>query len=216
MKQSGLNISHVWHHAQPVRNASQFQISMPTLLGCLPMPLGPRPAVPTSRGHYPPFRPQSQDTIHTYYTRIESPGLRNDTLNGNTTSGSQPMPYAWHAPSPDRLPKTTPWFRLGETIISKGGARHRNFHTSVTHCLYRTTVWFSGLDALFRPRLHEMLALTAVCRMEPVASVSHSLALVEFGSQGLHTKGVEYGHCTVRARACEAVGAGATSETSKQ
>jgi hypothetical protein len=47
-------------------------------------------AVSTSSIHHPLFRPQSQDTIHTYcttqYARIESPGLRNDTHNGNTKS----------------------------------------------------------------------------------------------------------------------------------
>lgn len=93
MKHSGLNVGHIWHHAQPLENASQFQISIPTLLGCLPTPLGLRPAVSTTSTHSSSFRPQSQDTIHTYYTRIEDSRLRNETHKGNTTSGSQPMPY---------------------------------------------------------------------------------------------------------------------------
>lgn len=36
----------------------------------------------------------------------------------------QPLPRSpharWHAPSPARLPQTTPWFRLGETAGFKG------------------------------------------------------------------------------------------------
>lgn len=84
MKHSGLNVGHTWHHAQPLENASQFQISIPTQLGCLPMTMGLPPKVPTCSIHYPSFRPQSQDTIHTYCTRIESPGLRNDTHTRET------------------------------------------------------------------------------------------------------------------------------------
>lgn len=136
MKHSGLNVGHIWHHAQPFENASQFQISIPTPLGCLPTPLGLPSKVPTSSIHYTSFRPQSQDTIHTYYTGSECPRCRNDTHTRETPRQDrnpcptaptiQPNHAGWHAPSPDRLPKTTPWFRLGETSTSQG-ATHRFF-----------------------------------------------------------------------------------------
>lgn len=109
MNHSGLNLSHTWHHAQPLQNASQFQISIPTLLGRLPTPLGLPSRVPTSSIHYPSFPPQSQDTIHTHGTRIESSGLRNDTHTRETHNQDRnPMPYCPLQPRPSRLARALP------------------------------------------------------------------------------------------------------------
>lgn len=209
MNHSGLNLSHTWHHAQLSRDASQFQISIPTLLGRLPMPLGLPSKVPTSSIHYPSFPPQSQDTIHTHDTRIESSGLRNDMHTREThTSGSQPHalqpPYnrdqaGWHAPSPDRLPKTTPWFRLGETTTPNGtmdrGAPCTKFLSYATHGPDRITAWLKRLNPRILEATHVVgknSSSSPCLAWEPVAPRSQTLALVREASPKCNRLGEKY------------------------
>lgn len=53
--------------------------------------------------------PQSQDTIHTHGTRIESSGLRNDTHTRETHNQDRnPMPYCPLQPRPSRLARALP------------------------------------------------------------------------------------------------------------
>ena len=137
MNHSGLKFSRIWHHAQPLRNASQSQISIPTQPGCLPTLLGLDcrlqypPAVSTTHCFAP--RAKTRFIPIALHSTLESkaPGCETTHTMETPNHDRNPCPVApttkphagWHAPSPDRLPKTTPWFRLGETTGSKGATR---------------------------------------------------------------------------------------------
>lgn len=153
--------------------------------------------------------PQSQDTIHTHDTRIESSGLRNDMHTREThTSGSQPHvllpPYnrdqaGWHAPSPDRLPKTTPWFRLGETTTPNGtmdrGAPCTKFLSYATHGPDRITAWLKRLNPRILEATHVVgknSSSSPCLAWEPVAPRSQTLALVREASTKCNRLGEKY------------------------
>lgn len=206
---SGLNLSHTWHHAQPLENASQFQISIPTLLGRLPMPLGLPSKVPTSSTHYPSFPPQSQDTIHTHDTRIESSGLRNDTHTRETHIRiATPCPTAPTAESPSRLARALPrpaaqnnamvssWRNDHTERRHRPRGRHATKILSyATHGPNGITAWLRGLNSRILEATHVVgknSSSTSCLAWEPVAPRSQTLALVREASSKCNRLGEKY------------------------